>query len=271
MLPLTLPPPLPACVDLVDGWVDSDGDSCDEYRAHAGDPGGPWCGPRRPPSWAPVSAYAVDGYDADAVCCGCRDQPAAPPPLPLGPASRRPARITAQTADRVDAALAYAEQLIGTPYGWWTGGASPLRAPAWSEQGPPPLVAEVREATCFCAGVTNLMRREVGLEVPCWPGQGCGGTGAYGEFFSRVLYPFNISEAYPRGTLLGRYYRDVSDQGHVAVLASPNDPEGSGVVLQSFANEHLGSAPVVNDDYRLQSSHAGYYYEYAVLPQDWLG
>jgi hypothetical protein len=32
---LTLPPPLPACVDLVDGWADSDGDSCDEYRAHA--------------------------------------------------------------------------------------------------------------------------------------------------------------------------------------------------------------------------------------------
>ena len=55
------------------------------------------------------------------------------------------------------------------------------------------------------------------------------------------------------------------------MLETDNEPPGSAVVLQSFASEHLGATPGVNRDFQLESSHAGYYYEYAVLPQDWLG
>ena len=85
----------------------------------------------------------------------------------------------------------------------------------------------------------------------------------------------------------------MSEQGHVAVLKSPNTPAGSATVLQSFAFKYLGSEPGVNDNYNLSSSHDGclspnisldrvmflitrricgsrYFYEYAVLPQHWL-
>ena len=52
--------------------------------------------------------------------------------------------------------------------------------------------------------MTNLMLRKIGAKVPCWEGEGCGGTGAYGKYFASVLQPFNLSAQYPRGTLVGR-------------------------------------------------------------------
>ena len=53
------------------------------------------------------------------------------------------------------------------------------------------------------------------------------------------------------------------DQGHVAVIL------GNGNVLQSYAP--VGSTrPGVTASVRLVDSHAGYFYERAVLPQHWL-
>jgi hypothetical protein len=70
---------------------------------------------------------------------------------------------------------------------------------------------------------------------------------------------------YPAGTLIGRYYRNTYDQGHVAVVLA------NGRVLQSFANARGGRWPGVNSTYTVAQSHDGGYYEYAVRPKDWLG
>lgn len=160
------------------------------------------------------------------------------------------------TANNVSRAIAYGKSLIGTPYGWWYSGGIPAGEPMWAASGPPPSYIGATN----CAGLTNLMLRYVGKEVP-----GYGGTGSYGDYYWDVSEYFDPTRDYPPGTLLGRYYRDAYDQGHVAVVI-----EG-GYVLQSYANSYGGSYPGVNDWSTVAASHDGYYYEYAVLPQNWLG
>jgi hypothetical protein len=63
-------------------------------------------------------------------------------------------------------AQAYLDKIDEARYSWWTGGHVPDGAPAWAKNGPPPQPADVRGTSCFCAGVTNLARRAVGLDIP---------------------------------------------------------------------------------------------------------
>ncbi len=60
----------------------------------------------------------------------------------------------------------YLSKIVGTPYARWMGGIVPSRAPIWRINGEPPPAAAVRGKSCFCAGVSNLTRRAVGLEIP---------------------------------------------------------------------------------------------------------
>jgi hypothetical protein len=132
---------------------------------------------------------------------------------------------TALKNSTLEDTLKYVTSLVGTKYGWWTGGNIPATAPAWAVDEPPPTLDSVRSTSCFCAGLPNLMLRVTGRPIPCLNlktpdpqcGECCGGTGAYGRNYSSVAMHFNIEQAdnYPRGTLLGRPYRSVSDQGHV--------------------------------------------------------
>ncbi len=72
-----------------------------------------------------------------------------------------------QTAERtIERALDYMLALQGTPYGLWLSGKVPDEEPARAKNGEPPPVGYVKARRCFCAGVTNLGRRAVGLEVP---------------------------------------------------------------------------------------------------------
>ena len=184
----------------------------------------------------------------------------------------------------LEVGLAYVSALDGaTPYGWWTGGAIPPGAPAWAENAPPPPVGDVTNTSCFCAGVPNLMLRAVGAPVPCLDlatpdpecGQCCGGTGAYAANFSAVATPFHPDRAYPRGTLLGRPYRSVSDQGHVAVLLG----EGrTAPLLQSYSDCAVEPCPIttpgVTSNLTLEEAVRTLsfcQFTYAVAPEDWIG
>lgn len=178
--------------------------------------------------------------------------------------------VVAQTNDElvtanVRRALDYGRSVIGTDYGWWYSGPLPAAAPMWTAAGPAPSPSFVRSQSTNCAGLTNLRLRSVGRPIPSDPSAGRGGTGAYGRYYARVAQRFDANRSYPAGTLIGRYYRDTYDQGHVAVVLE------NGHVLQSFANCRGCAAPGVNATYAVAESHAGYFYEYAVLPKDWLG
>ena len=109
------------------------------------------------------------------------------------------------------------------------------------------------------------MLRYAGIALPYRPSTGRGGTQAYAHYYHAVAKPFNIAVPYPEGTLFIRDFRDEHDQGHVAVLLREKK------VLQSFCwPPNPAGLPGINDDQTLQESHAMHFYEYAVLPDDWL-
>eukprot|EP01012_Entosiphon_sulcatum_P050637 TRINITY_DN6952_c0_g1_i1.p1 TRINITY_DN6952_c0_g1~~TRINITY_DN6952_c0_g1_i1.p1 ORF type:complete len:191 (+),score=24.17 TRINITY_DN6952_c0_g1_i1:48-620(+) len=168
---------------------------------------------------------------------------------------------------KVETAVQYGTSMIGTRYGWWTGGTIPTGAPAWAQNGSPPNVTAVKNQSCFCAGLANLMLRKIGRTVPVTSSALAGGTLAYGKYYASKAQKFNLTANYPRGTLLGRYYRSVSDQGHVAVVVSPGR---NGVILQSSASAYLATSPGINNKTTLYKANTGNYFEYAVLPGSWL-
>jgi cell wall-associated NlpC family hydrolase len=162
-------------------------------------------------------------------------------------------------SEAVTRAIAYGESVIGAPYVWWKGGPLPKKAPMWTKNGPPPDADVVRKEGTNCAGLTNLMLRAAGKRVPHAKGHGQGGTAAYAAYYEKVAREFDVHRKYPAGTLIGRKYRDVNSQGHVAVVLA------NGHVLQSIPDEG------VNKTYTVKQSNGKGYYEYAVLPEDWLG
>jgi len=183
-------------------------------------------------------------------------------------------------------ALEYVISLEGTKYGWWTGGVIPAGPPAWAENSAAPSKAVVMGSSCFCAGIPNLMLRVVGGIIPCLHlakpdpqcGQCCGGTGAYGKNFTSVAEHFNINKKYSRGTLLGRPYSSVHDQGHVAVLLG----EGKdGKLLQSYVQPGPDCPsepckkviPGVSANLTLEEAYQSLSFcnfTYAIAPEDWL-
>jgi hypothetical protein len=155
------------------------------------------------------------------------------------------------------------KQLIGVSYGGWLGGELSPDAPMWCADAPID-VSIIKQTSCSCVGLTNLMLRSLGVSLPRSASGSIGGTLAYGEYFRPMATLFDDQLKYPIGTLIGRHYRDLNDQGHVAVVIDNNR------VLQSFALHAGGVTPGVNMNYSVPQSHNGNYYEYAVLPQHWL-
>ena len=178
----------------------------------------------------------------------------------------------------IETAEEYLDKIIGTPYSWWTGGTVPDGAPAWARNGEPPSPANVKGTSCFCAGVTNLARRAVGLEIPTLgnPNYDGGIVAYFGAteaapagfprqgYFERQgkLRRFDLEEARRPWTLIGRKYRNVKDQGHVAIVLP------GGKVLQSY--DAGGGRPGINTNATLEQSHDGGYYEVMVRAEDWL-
>ena len=162
-----------------------------------------------------------------------------------------------------------ASSLEGIPYGWWGGNDIEPGPPMWSKNEKLPDLRTI--TSCNCAGLVNLLLRKIGKPIPHSPCCGVGGTGAYVSYYRDTLcvaLPFDIRVNYPTGTLLLRDFRDRVDQGHVAVLLDCKGPKSR--VLQSFAHSSRTTSPGINSSYTLAESHAGYYYEYAVPPTDWL-
>ena len=164
-------------------------------------------------------------------------------------------------------ALDFGLSLQGIPYDYWKGGDNQTTAPMFAINGPVPDGSEITSANC--AGLVNLIIRYIGKELP-YKNDGIGGTSAYAHYYRDVAVPFDIMNSYPKGTLIIRDYRDVNDQGHVAIILDDNGKKA--LVLQSHVEGTFfeSTTPGVNKQYTLEESHDGNYYELAVLPKDWL-
>src|SRR4051812_12000916 len=134
----------------------------------------------------------------------------------------------------------------------------------------------------FCAAVVNLIRRANGKIVPKEPTgdrRYDGGTWACQKFWHLYMVPggFNIYSVYPRGTLIGKNFvwagdpgaSEVVDQGHVAVLWDEHNlAKGKDAwVVQSHPHRWVGG---LNWCTHQTASHDGGFYDYAILPKDWI-
>lgn len=172
--------------------------------------------------------------------------------------STRCASSQKQLLDKMERAIRFGESLVGAPYSWWQSGELCDDAPAWAGIGPP-QVDLVFHKGVFCAGLVNLMLREIGLPIPLNPPYN-GGTAAYGLNYK--LHQFSLTEV-RRGDAVFRPFTDTSDQGHIAIaLGGGDDP-----VLQSFADAESNS-PGVNDSYTVRDSHCGSYYQFIIKRED---
>ena len=159
------------------------------------------------------------------------------------------------------------------------------RGPFWAHDGRPPAANIIRLQGCSCAGLVNLMRRQVGLPVPGIEqkrNRYAGGTAYWFEYLKkrRALRPFNISEPYPQGTLLLRAFRNEIDQGHLAIIYS--DHFENVLYAKLIHSYPLGATPRpgrkvlggVKIDPTIGSSHFWRplgFYTHACLPENWLG
>ena len=164
---------------------------------------------------------------------------------------------------KVTQAIEYGISLIGIPYELWTSGPCQIREPMWAENGPPPNKNEI--VSCNCAGLVNLILRYSNKEIP-HTNNTRGGTPNYFLYYQDVSKDIDINNNYPVGTLLMRNFRDVKDQGHLAVVIENKGKDSK--ILQSHYEKNGFNG--VNIKYTLEESHSGYYYEKIVLPDDWL-
>lgn len=177
-------------------------------------------------------------------------------------------------AKNFDKGVAYLRPAIGkAAYWFWPPSLNivPDGPGAYAVNRKPPPIQEIVDKGLFCQAVINLIRRVNGKVVPTHGDPRYdGGTLANQLFFKDFIRPFDRWAYYPRGTLIGRYYDDGhlagGDQGHVGVLVQPQDlrNQRDGVLLHS----HPAVGGLART--RLGASHAGWYYHYAILPQDWI-
>jgi hypothetical protein len=118
---------------------------------------------------------------------------------------------------------------------------------------------------------TNVILRRNRMRVPTFGNlDNDGGTRANQIYFAKYDEPFDRWVHYPKGTLIGRYFSwgrlRKADQGHVAVILTDkvDNPYIYPYILQSYPPAGL------TNNVLLGTSHAGWYYEYAVRPHNWI-
>ena len=151
------------------------------------------------------------------------------------------------------------KSLLGIPYRFWNPDVSCAgdRGPFYAFNGPLPPLEQIEEQHMNCAGFLNLLCRVLGVPIPGADEKFyyAGGTVAWMDHFKarKCLHPFKPWIVYPEGTLLLRQYRNIDDQGHIAVYMGPNS------IVHSWPEGGLIVGPIQTD-----------YYEFVCLPEDWM-
>lgn len=154
-------------------------------------------------------------------------------------------QIGGSDEDKIRSALEYAFSLVGSPYRWYIEGPFKEDDQFWVKNDEAPSSKKIfEEDKCIvCAGLTNLMRRKIGENIPgihpllieddynddtkngytrAWGLEFPGTTGTWFHYLRQKgwLQEININTEYPIGTLLIKDFDSIDgDQGHVAVIA----------------------------------------------------
>ena len=171
---------------------------------------------------------------------------------------------------RIKEILSFVSKLIGIKYTLWLSGSTMTTLhPFYVDYIPP--INYIKKHGINCAGLVNIMRLKNGKNIPGF-GIYRGGTGMWDYYLNskKLLEKFDIEKQYPVGTLFLRRYRNVEDQGHLAVLYGNNGENVlDGDIIHSYNDEHGGRVGIT----KLRDSHyciADGYYEFICLPENWL-
>lgn len=161
--------------------------------------------------------------------------------------------------ERVEYILSKAEELIGIEYNPWNPNISCYgnHGPFWAFHAPCPSLDLIKKGQLNCAGFINILRRDLNLEIPGAFDESYYAGGTYEWYIyldsREYLVAFQKNIDYPRGTLLLRRYRDVEDDGHLAIVT------GRDTVVHSIKGKGVTHDSLWPD-----------YYEYVCYPEDWL-
>jgi hypothetical protein len=147
--------------------------------------------------------------------------------------------------DLIRTAMEYAFSLVGVPYRWYIEGPFKEDDQFWVKNDEPPSAKEIfdKDKCIVCAGLTNLMRRKIGKNIPgihplllnddynddtktgytrAWGLEFPGTTGTWHHYLRQKgwLQDIDLNAEYPVGTLLTKDFDSIEgDQGHVAIVA----------------------------------------------------
>ena len=169
---------------------------------------------------------------------------------------------------KIKKGLQYAEKLVGIKYKASNKPPTEDSAPFWNRNGPVPSMQDIKKGGLACVGVTNLIRRYLGLKIPTetgkWKDIFPGGTGAYFHYFTKKQ-KINYDKTYPKGTLLIEDWNP-KNMGHVAIVWT----ESKKGLLDSkiLHSRHDGPKSVVIEnlkDYKMNKR-----FTHICLPKDWM-
>lgn len=161
--------------------------------------------------------------------------------------------------EKVEFILSKGNEYIGIPYKAWHPNLSCYgdKAPFWAFNGPVPELLAVKKGFLNSAGLINLLRRELCLEVPGAFEESIYAGNSYEWYIYldsyKKLKPFKEGVYYPRGTLLLRRFHSQRDEGHLAIISGKN------TVLHSIRSHGVCETEITNG-----------YYHAICLPKDWL-
>jgi hypothetical protein len=161
--------------------------------------------------------------------------------------------------ERVGIILSKGKEYMGIPYKAWHPNLSCYgdKGPFWAFNGPPPDFSAVKTGLLNSAGLINLLRRELFLEVPGAFEESiyAGGTYEWYVFLDsyKKLKPFKEGVTYPLGTLLLRRFHSQRDEGHMAIISGKN------TILSSIRSHGVCETEISRG-----------YYHAVCRPEDWL-
>jgi cell wall-associated NlpC family hydrolase len=190
---------------------------------------------------------------------------------------------SAEVLALVDRARAVVQRHEGVLYSWWIDGDDTCgdRAPFWAFNGPPPSELAVRDGGLNCAGLINLICRELDLPIPGVAAghMYAGGTEAWSHFLNANGCAIRLKEvdamvlAQRVGTLFFSNYHSPQDQGHLAIVLQPGrlshcypDSRYTGV-----RSEFARPGVVLDEPWEISHGwHTSGYYTHACIAEMWL-